>query len=363
MWRFTDNALMKLRSGAQPTQAFRPYLAPRLRRSVRVNLAIFSWSIASFAQAAGQVSAQTIAFPPISLGPGEVARVDIVDSAAAYPGWTFITPCDIDISLRGVQSGQQVQKTLKLTNTGQISTFDVPFLALSSGSSPAIVSASISATPEATLFNVTSPPIPPCAMTFSLEVYDAQLLTTHAIVIGQAGQGTEIASSMGTIDVLPCLDGPTLCELQFAFERTPTQTAVIPPIGLAPNESIEIDVAPMPASAGGAPLATCTAAVAFYSDTGLAVGPRGLFTLSAETPPAAAFLAAPSTASRSTIAAQLSLTPVQFTTSYPASTVPACAAVVSARVFDTASGTTHAYVSGQIARPSIPVTRLRRQVD
>ncbi len=159
-----------------------------IRRRVLIACLPGIWCIAVAAY--GQ-NPQTIVLPPVTLAPSETAQVNIASAAAGYPGGAFVTSCQVSITFYGAD-GSALGKAAEITvgSSGQIYSAKLPYATTGATSTPSVVGTRISLTPAPVAVSTLSPPIPPCAVAFSLETYDTATGVTHAFVSGQAAQGT-----------------------------------------------------------------------------------------------------------------------------------------------------------------------------
>jgi hypothetical protein len=49
----------------------------------------------------GQIPTHTIVLPPVGLAPTETAPINIMSSAADYPGWSFVMTCQASVTFYG----------------------------------------------------------------------------------------------------------------------------------------------------------------------------------------------------------------------------------------------------------------------
>jgi len=175
---------------------------------------------------------------------------------------------------------------------------------------------------------------------------------THAYVTGEAAQDSTNVAAIGAVSVFPCLSDRYSCEMIFSWESTPTRVIVLPPVRLAVTESAQIDVISSVAGFTGAPAASCDGSIRFTGADGSAIGTPANFVVGGTAPrvvsaqlPHASSGAAGSPA---TVSAQIALTP-RGAVMYPASAVPPCVVAFSMKTFDTATGVTHAFVTGESA--------------
>lgn len=142
--------------------------------------------------------------------------------------------------------------------------------------------------------------------------------------------------------------GQTNTTQSTATTSTQISTASLPPVGLASTETAQVNLvntAPAPLS-GPAP--SCTGSVAFYAAGGSLIGASSTFTVgsgqieSVKLP----YDLTEASGGRTVVRAEIVLT-VQTTS---VSQAPACILVSSLETYDTATGVTHAFVSGGTAQ-------------
>lgn len=304
----------------------------------------------------GQSSTQTIVLPPVGLGATETAQISVMSSAAGYPGWSFVTTCQVAITFYDRDgSALSAPTTFTVAKSAQIFVAELPYASTGAKGSSTVVSAQLALTPSPSTFSVLSPPVPPCAVVFSLEIHDTTTGIAHVLVAGQAAQGTKNVATIGAVSASPCPGPSTICELLYAFESTPTQFFVLPPVGLSPTEAAQIDIRSSAASYAGSSAPACQASVAFYGADGSTLAAPASFTLektaqvfSAQLPYAATGMKT----LRPSISAQISLTAISITTSHASAIMP-CTVTFSLRTYDTATGVTHAIVTGESVQGSM----------
>jgi len=322
------------------------------RRSIlSLSVAIQCGLVTAYAQ-----NFRPIVLPPASPAATETLRFNVMGSNAAFPGWSSVSTCQVSTVFYGAD-GFAIGDPINFTvgDTAQIFSADVPYALMGAAVSPASVSAQVTLT---TLgqgpFSTGTPPIPPCAVAFSLETFDASTGVTHLLLPGQAVQDTSTVAALGAVSIPPCPDGAVLCEFRLVFGRPPGEVIVVPPVGLARTETAQIDVTSSAAGYVGSSAASCDGIVTFYGADGSALGAPATFTLGTTAQVFSAQLPYASTGaagSRVPISAKITLTPEGVTSFYPASEVPPCIVAFSLKTFDTATGVTHAYVTGQSGPP------------
>lgn len=161
-------------------------------RRVHVFCLLGIWCIGNAAY--GQ-NPQTIVLPPVGLATTETAQINVMSAAAGYPGGAFVTSCQVSVTFYG-SDGSALGKATEFTvgNIGQIFSAKLPYAVTGATGLRTSVGARIALTPAPSAFSTLSPPIPPCAVAFSLETFDTATGVTHAFVSGQAAQGATIAA-------------------------------------------------------------------------------------------------------------------------------------------------------------------------
>ena len=141
-----------------------------------------------------------------------------------------------------------------------------------------------------------------------------------------------------------------------ATTNTPISTASLPPVGLASTETAQVNLVntvPAPLS-GAAP--SCTGSVAFYAAGGSLIGTATSFTVgsgqifSVKLP----YDLTEASGARTVVRAEIVL---NVQTAPPSQAPPACILVSSLETYDTATGVTHALVSGGTAQGLSPGIR------
>jgi hypothetical protein len=141
----------------------------------------------------------------------------------------------------------------------------------------------------------------------------------------------------------------TICAFgQFASTNTFTTSSSFPPVGIAGTESVQVilsNTATGPSTtapaAAAATAPSCSGTVAFYNANGAIIGAAMPFTLTSGQiyQVSLPFPSAPSTSVRDLVRAVVSLT-----TTFPGAAP--CSLSYSLATFDTATGVTHAIVTG-----------------
>ncbi len=146
----------------------------------------------------GQIP-RTIVLAPVGLAATETAQINIVSSAAAYPGGAFVTTCQASVTFYGAD-GTALGAATDLTagNTAQVLSAKLPYAATGATGARTAISARIALTPAPAVSSTLAPPIPPCALAYSLETYDTATGVTHAYVSGEAAQSAIAASARGS---------------------------------------------------------------------------------------------------------------------------------------------------------------------
>lgn len=325
------------------------------------------WSMAA---AHGQSGTSTIVLPPVTLSSTETLRFSIMSAAAAYPGWSTIASCQAMVRFCR-PDGSIISQPASLTvdNSGRVFSTDLSYTSTGQQTSVAVVSGDVTLTGLGGLGSTLSPPLTPCTVVFTLEIFDSSTGVSHAIVPGQSEQnGSVVAEEIGSISTLPCIYPASWCDLIYAFERTPSRVIVVPPVGLSSTETLQLDIRNASAGYSGLSAGTCDGSVTFYGQDGSVVAAPTTFTLENT---ASSFSAQVRNAQLGTVilrpevSAQISLTalPLPSSPGPPASAVPPCIAAFSVKIYDTLSGVIHAYAVGQSApdmvSPSGPLRKPR----
>jgi len=297
----------------------------------------------------GQGATSTIVLPPVNLSSTETAKLNIMSAAAGYPGWSSVTTCQAVVTFYR-RDGSIIGEagTFSVGSSSQVFSAELPYASAGLQASPDVVSTDVTLTAFGGAFSTPSPPIPPCAVVFSLETFDSATGVSHIVVPGQAEENGSAVTNIGAVSTLPCLATVADCDLLYAFERTPSLIIVIPPVGLSSTETLEIDIRNAAAGYANSSAGACSGSVTFYGPDGSALASPTSGTLektaqsfSAQLPYALVGTKIP----RPAISAQISLTAMPTTTAPPA--VPPCITAFSAKTYDTATGVTHAYMAGQ----------------
>lgn len=296
-------------------------------------------------------STQTVVLPPISLASTETAEISVTSLAAEYPGWGFAGNCQVAVTFYGPDGSVLVPAAaFSVANGGNVLSAELPYPSAGAKVSSVSISAHIALTPAPYTYDGSVPPIPDCAVAYSLETYDTALGVGHTLLVGQVGQGTAVANIVGAVSVLPCLSPGDDCEHIYEHEPIPSQFISLPAIGLSSSEAAEIDLISS-ASNYSVPLAAvCNGSITFYGADGHSIGIPSNFVVGQTGQIFSATLAYASTGAngpRTVVSAQIVLTAFPVTVSYPASAVLPCAAAFSLKTFDTATGVTHIYAPGQ----------------
>jgi hypothetical protein len=304
-------------------------------------------SICCAAIAYGQQIPQVVVLPPVNLAAGETAQVGIMSSAGSYPGGTFVTTCQGSFTFYGADGSALGGATNFIVgNTRQVFSAELPYALTGADGLSTAVSAQIALTPAPSSSETLAPPIPFCAVAFSLETLDTETRVTHAFVTGWAVQGSVSAIGSGVASVLPCVDAAFFCVLP--------QTVVLPPVNLAATETARIRIMSSAAGyPGNAFVTNCKASLTFYGADGSPLGAATNFSIgnsgqifSVELPYASTGANGLNTA----VSAQITLAPDPFTASTLAPPIPPCAVAFSLETYDTQTGITHAFVSGKAAK-------------
>ncbi len=283
-------------------------------------------------------SPQTIFLPPVNLAATETAQIEITSSAAAYVGQALLTTCNAALTFYG--AGGSVIGTpahFTIADTRQIFSVELPYASAGAGGLSTAISARIALTITPFTGSVLAPPMPPCALAYSLRTFDSATAVTHAFVTSWAAQGT----TLGAGAAIP------------AFAQLP-RNIVLPPVGLAATETAEVNLVNVAAASSAGIAASCQGSVSFYDAGGSPIGASAAFTVgtgqiySAKLPYASMGAAGPSTVVRAEIAPSLAPSTEWFV----AAQTPPCELVFALETYDSATGITHALVSGSTAQGS-----------
>ena len=148
------------------------------------------------------------------------------------------------------------------------------------------------------------------------------------------------------------------CSAIAAYGQNPAQTIVLPPVELTPNETAQINVVSSARNYPGWTFwDTCQVSVTFYGAGGSAVGTPVTFTVGKGAEITSVQMPYASTGAKGSVApvtARIALTPDAASGSTLSPPIPPCTVAFSLQTFDTATGATHAFVSGQAALASQP---------
>jgi hypothetical protein len=145
-----------------------------------------------------------------------------------------------------------------------------------------------------------------------------------------------------------------------AFGQTPatariyTTSSILPPVGLAVTETAQVNVVNTAATSSDGTAASCTGSIAFYNAGGSIIGTATSFAVgtgqifSVRLPYASAGASGSRTVVRVEIASAATIAGFG---------VPPCALASSLETYDSATGVTHAFVSGVPAQNPINVIR------
>jgi hypothetical protein len=290
---------------------------------------------------------QTVFLPPVNLAATETARIGIMSSAAAYVGDTFLAPCNAAVTFydsHGSAVGDATNFTI--ADSRQIFSAELPFALTGGSGSSTSISARIALTPNSVAASLLTPPIPPCAVAFSLETRDTATGVTHSLVTGWAAEGDTLITGNGVVSV--SRDVPV-------FAPQPAPNIVLPPIGLAASETAEVNLINTAPTFSSGVAASCSGSVAFYDVAGSALGTSSSFTIgtgqivSLKLPyDATGAAAAGETIVRAEIA--LAAPPSTIAVLSTALSTPPCELGFSLETSDTATGISHALVSGTTAQ-------------
>jgi hypothetical protein len=140
-----------------------------------------------------------------------------------------------------------------------------------------------------------------------------------------------------------------------AFAQTAyASSSWLPPAGIASTETIQVNVVNNATAPASAPAPSCAGTIAFYNPSGSIIGTAAPFTIGDGEIFSATLPYASTGASASRAVVQVKITLSGNATSDSSS--PRCIMASSLEIFDTASGVTHAFVSGTT---QLPVAALR----
>lgn len=127
-----------------------------------------------------------------------------------------------------------------------------------------------------------------------------------------------------------------------------TRDSVLPPIGLASTETVQINVLNIAATPPNGTAASCTGTITFSNASGAKIGTPTPFTVGSEQVASAKlpYSSAGATSGRVEIVGS-----IQTTTAIPSKTP--CSLVFSLETFDTSSGVTHIFL-GNAAASAVP---------
>jgi hypothetical protein len=167
-----------------------------INRRIFLSCIVGIWCVAIAAY--GQVPTWTVVLPPVSLAATETAETNILSSAASYAGDAFVTTCQASVTFYGADgSALGPATTFTVGNTRQIFSAELPYALTGAKASRTVVSSQITLTPNPSTFSVLAPPMPVCAVAFSIETYDTATGVTHVFVPGQAAQGATTVATVG----------------------------------------------------------------------------------------------------------------------------------------------------------------------
>jgi len=315
---------------------------------------IFSAAIAAYGQ-----SPQTIFLPPVNLAATETAQIQIMSSAAAYVGGTFLTPCNAVVTFYGAGgSALGTAANFTIGDTRQIFSAQLPYASTGVSGVSTAVNAQIALSTSSGVFSVLAPPIPPCAVVYALDTHDTATGVTHAFVAGWAMFGAAFSTGIGAT-VVPCPYGFACEDIPASLPKSP-ENIVLPPIGLGPSETVEVNLLNNAKASPTGVAASCNGSVSIYDAAGSGIASAqntetpASFKLgtgeiySVKLPDASAPGAAPSTPIR----AEIALAPAASGPPLLGTTLatPPCDLVFSFETYDSTTGITHAFVSGTTAQ-------------
>jgi hypothetical protein len=298
--------------------------------------------VAGICAANGQ-SPQTIFLPPVNLAPTETAQVEIMSSAAAYVGGAFISPCGASVTFHGADgSALGTAANFTIGNSRQIFPAELPYASANATGSNIAISAQIQlAVTVPGVIDVLGPPIPLCAVVYSLDIHDTATGVTHAFVTGQTAFGATFFTG------IPCPSGTFCNDAIPVFGQLP-ENIVLPPINLSATENAEVNLLnTAPASFTGV-AASCTGSVSFYDSGGTIIGTPNSFTIGTGqiSPVTLPYAATGATGSSTSIRAEIAFPAPSTTTAIFDPSTPPCALAYSLGTYDSTTGVTHALVSG-----------------
>ena len=302
-----------------------------------------------------EVFSKTIVLPPLTVSPTENIRVNLLSGDANYPGWSPYSVCQVVTTFYGADGSVVAEpKTVTISKTNEVFSIELPYASIGSHISPAVLNGEIKLIPIGTTISTLSPPLPPCALVFSVDIFDGMSGVSHLLMTGQtAVTGKEFIAETGPVSILPCLDG-SLCDLIYAFEKTPARVMVLPPISLTSTETLQVDIRSAPVIYSGSSADTCAGSVSFFGADGSLIGSPFAFTLKKAAGSFSGKL--PGNTSRAMVSTQLSLTALPIALPISgigplASAVLPCITVFSVKTVDTTTGIVHGYISGHSVPP------------
>ena len=88
---------------------------------------------------------QTVVLPPVELAPGQTAQVNIMSSAASYPGWSFVIACQASVVFYGAGgSPLTAPATFTVGADSRILSVHIPYEITGAGTTVAPVTAQVS---------------------------------------------------------------------------------------------------------------------------------------------------------------------------------------------------------------------------
>jgi hypothetical protein len=264
---------------------------------------------------------QTVFLPPVNLAASETAEVQITSSAAAYVGEDFVANCYAVVTFYGAHGSMLgTYFNFAIGDTRQIFSAELPYAMTGGSGSNASISAQIALTAAPAVVDLLAPPIPLCALVYSLNTHDSASGVTHTFVTGRTAFGATFLTGIPEIRA----------------------NIVLSPVGLGSSETVQVNLAntAQATSSGDAP--SCTGSASFYDVTGTIIGAPTSFTvgtgeISSATIPYASTGA--TGGGRTMIRAEIALN-------------AACLLGYSFGTYDTTTGVTHAWASGTTAQPT-----------
>ncbi len=263
---------------------------------------------------------QIIVLPPIDVGATELAQVNVMSSAVGYVGWTYLANCEATVTFYDA-SGAVIGNSTKFTlgQKPQVFSAQLPYSSIGATISRPLVTAQIALAAEPYSVSALSPPIPPCTISYSLAAVDFTTGAVRSFSAGQASGTDQVA--VGSISPLPCISNAYGCAL-YLYGDLPSQLLVLPPVTIAPSETLRVAVTS--AAAGDKQsVVACKGTIGFYDVTGAPIGAPAVFDVGQKQSINAAeltFATAGGTGLNGVASAQISLTALPLTVAYTGGT-------------------------------------------